>query len=173
MAPHSPLGLSGFPFDMFVSVAICSDRVSFPDEPFPDILAVAGYDPNRTPELVVFFDRDVNPPAANFPDQGALHTLSVSEPVPVPVFRHLVELGCVQTGEPYFLPGYANPVAVSDVGFPGERVRAALSAWASSAERVLSEQSPEKKVQPCGDDEEDGQRFHGLRYSAPFSVQRL
>ena len=94
----------------------------------------------------------------------------MSEPVAVPVFRHLVELGCVKTGEPYFLPGNANPVAVGDVGFPDEvwasvedgpasilhRLRrAALSSLA----RELPEQSPENKVQPRRDDEEDDQRF--------------
>ena len=170
MAPHSPLGLSRFPFEMYVSVAICSDCVSFADEPFPDIRAVASYDSNRTPKLVVVLDRDVNLPAADLPDQSALQTLSMSEPVAVPVFRHLVELGCIKTGEPYFLPGNANPVAVGDVGFPDEvwasvedgpasilhRLRrAALSSLA----RALPEQSPENKVQPRRDDEEDDQRF--------------
>ena len=76
MAPHSLFGLSRFPFDMFVSVAICSDCVSFPDEPFPDILAVTGYDPNRPSELVVVLDRDVNLPTADLPDQSALYLLS-------------------------------------------------------------------------------------------------
>ncbi|MDE0219099.1 MAG: hypothetical protein OXJ90_07500 [Spirochaetaceae bacterium] len=124
MAPHSPLGLTRFLLDMSVSVTICSDRGSFPDEPFADIHAVAGYDPNRTPELVVVLNCDVNPPAADLPDQGALHTLSVSEPVAIPVFRHLLELECVKTGDPYFLTGYASPVAVIDIGFRSERVRA-------------------------------------------------
>ena len=177
MAPHSPLGLSRFPLVMFVSVAICSDCVSFPDEPFPDILAVTGYDPNRTPKPVVVLDRDVNLPAADLPDQSVLYTPSMSEPVAVPVFRHLVELGCVKTGEPYFLPGNANPVAVGDISFPGEVWmsfapastahrfrRAALSSLA----RVLPEQSPESKVQPRHDDEEDDQRFCHSRTRLSF-----
>ena len=164
MAPHAALGLSGFPFHMLVSVAVGRDRVSFPDEPFPDILAVAGYDSDRTPELVVVLDRNVNPPAADLPDQGALHTLSMSEPVAIPVFRHLVEFGRVKTGEPYFLPEYANPVAIGNIGFPREYARAALWARAASLAGTLPEQSPENEVQPRRDHEQDDQRFHCLCY---------
>ena len=85
-------------------MAIRSDRVSLADEPLTDILAVAGNDPNRTPEAVILLDRDVNPPAAELPDQCALHALPMREPVSVLVFRHLVELGCINTGDPHFLP---------------------------------------------------------------------
>ena len=173
MAPHSPLGLSRFPLYVLVPVAIGSDRVSFPDEPLPDILAVAGYDADRTSKFVIVLDRDVNSLAADLADQGALHTLSMSEPVAVMVLGPLIPLGRVETREPYFLPGYANPVAVGDIGFPGERARAALSAGAASLARALPEQSLENKVQPRRDDEEDDQRFHRSRYSAPFRVRRL
>ena len=134
--------------------------MSFPDEPFPDILAVAGCDPDRTPEFVTFLDGDVNPPAADLPNQCTLDALSVSESVAVPVFRHLVPIGCVKTGESYFLPGNAKPVAVGDIGFPSERTCAALPAGAATLARALPEQSPEKKVQHRRHDEEDGQRFH-------------
>ncbi len=139
MIPHSPFGLLRLPFNMFVSFGISSDRVSFSDEPFPDIFAVAGDDPNRTSEPVVVFDRDVNPLAANLLDQSTLHTFSVPEPIAVPVFRDLIELGCVKTGESYFLSGYANPVTVSDIGFTSECVRAVLSAWAASPARGVPE----------------------------------
>ena len=160
MAPHTTIGLSRFPLDVLVSVAIGSDRVSFPDEPFPDVTAIAGYDPECTPELVIVFNRDVNPPAADLPDQRALDMLSVSEPVAVPVFRNLVPLGCIKPGEPHLLPGYSYPIAVGDICFPGERARAALSAGAASLARALPERSPENKVQPHRHDEEDNQRFH-------------
>ena len=83
MAPHPPLGLSRFPLYVFVPVAIGSDRVSFPDEPLPDILAVAGYDADRTSESVIVLDRDVNSLATDLPDQGALYTPSMCEPVAV------------------------------------------------------------------------------------------
>ena len=104
MAPHSPLGLSRFPLYVLVPVAIGSDRVSFPDEPLPDILAVAGYDADRTSKFVIVLDRDVNSLAADLADQGALHTLSMSEPVAVMVLGPLIPLGRVETREPYFLP---------------------------------------------------------------------
>ena len=166
MAPHTALGLSRFLFDQLVPVAVQGPRMSFPDEPFADILALAGYDPDRTSEFVMVLDRDVDAPAAYLPDQCALHTLTVFEPVAVPVFCHLVPFGCVKTGEPYFLPRHANPVPVSDIGFPGQRARAALPAGAASLARALPERSPEKNVQPRRYDEENGHRFHFSRYSA-------
>ena len=159
MGPHSPLGLSRFPLHVFVPVAIGSDRVSFPDEPFPDILAVAGYGADRTSESVMVLDRDVNSLATDLADQGALYTPSMSEPVAVLVLGALIPLGGVDTGEPYLLPGYANPVTVGDIGFPGERARAALSAGAASLGRALPEQFPENH--PRRDDKEEiGQELH-------------
>ena len=60
MAPHTTFGLSRFTLDMFVPLAIGGDCVPFPDEPFPDILAVAGNDPDRSPEFVIVLDGNVN-----------------------------------------------------------------------------------------------------------------
>ena len=171
MAPHAALGPSRFPLDMCVSVAIGSDRVPFPDEPFPDILAVAGYDPDCTPEFVIVLDRDVNSLAADLADQDALHALSMSEPVAVLVLGPLIPLRCIKPGKPYLLPGHTNAVAVSDIGFSCERARAAAPVGAASLARALPEQSPEKKVQPRRDDEEDGQRFQfSLLGSVPCST---
>ena len=93
MVPHFPPGFSRLPFDSLVSVAVSGDCVSFPNEPFPDVFAVASDSSDCASELVMVFDRDVNPLAADLADQGLLHTFSVREPVAVPVFRHLVELG--------------------------------------------------------------------------------
>lgn len=159
VAPHPPLGLSRFPLYVFVPIAIGSDRVSFPDEPLPDILAVAGYDADRTSESVIVLDRDVNSLATDLADQGALHTPSMSEPVAILVLGPLIPLGRVDTGEPYFLPGYANPVAVGDIGFPGERARAPSSAEAASLGRALPEQFPKNHPRRDGK-EEIGQEFH-------------
>lgn len=122
MVPHFPPGFSRLPFDSLVSVAVSGDCVSFPNEPFPDVFAVASDSSDCASELVMVFDPDVNPLAADLADQGLLHTFSVREPVAVPVFRHLVELGCIKPGEPNFLPVHANSIAVRDIGFPGERV---------------------------------------------------
>ena len=159
MTPHSPLGLSRFPLYVLVPVAIGSDRVSFPNEPLPDILAVADYEADRTSKFIIILDRNVNSLAADLADQGAPYTLSMSEPVAVLVLGPLIPLGRVETGEPYFLPGYANPVTVGDIGFPGERARAALSAGVASLGRALPEQFPENH--PRRDDkEEKGQEFH-------------
>ena len=121
MAPHTSLGLSRFLLDVPVPVAVGSDRISFPDKPFPDILAVAGYDADGTPEFVLVLDCHENLLAADLPDQCALHPLSMSEPVAVPVLCHLVPFGRVQAGESHFLAGHAYSVAVGDICFPGER----------------------------------------------------
>ena len=127
MSPHTAPGLSRFPFDTSVLVVIGSDRVSFPDEPFPHILAVADYDPDRTPEFVVALNTNLNLLAADLPNQRTLHALPVSEPVAVPVLRNLVLFGGVEPGQPYLLPGYAYPVAVGDIRFADECARAVSS----------------------------------------------
>ena len=90
MVPHAASGSSRFPFKVLVLVTVGGDSVSLPDEPCPDILAVAGHGPDGAPILVIFLNHDVNVFAANPLDQCTLHPLSVFEPVAVSVLRQLV-----------------------------------------------------------------------------------
>ena len=60
MGPHAAPSTSRFPFDVLVRVTVGGYRMSFPDEPFPNVLAVAGYGADRASVLVVILDLDVN-----------------------------------------------------------------------------------------------------------------
>ena len=120
MSPHTAFGFSRFPLDTFVFVGVGSDSMSFPNEPFPYILSVVNYRPNRTPELVITLYNNLNLLTADLPNQRTLHAPSMTEPVAVLVLGNLVPFGRVQSGQPYFLPGYAYPIAVGDIRFADE-----------------------------------------------------
>ena len=91
--PHSTACATSLTFDVFVLISVCRDGVPVPNEPFPNVFAVARYASQYATVLVVSLDRDSNVFAADRLNQCALDTLSVVEPVPVLVSRHLIPLG--------------------------------------------------------------------------------
>jgi len=156
VTPHAPLGLPCPLLNMLVPVAIGSNCVAFLDEPFSNILALAGDNSDRTTEFVIVLDFDMHPFAADLPNQGILHPLAVSEPVAVRVFRDLIELGRIQPRKPDILPGNADSIAVGDIGFAGKRV-CVMPGMRASPEHVL-----ENKTQSHHTDEEENHKLHRL-----------
>ena len=138
MSPHAALSLSRFPFDTSVLVRVGSDRVSFPDEPFPYILPVVRYRPNRTPEFVVTLNTNLNLLTADLPNQRTFHALPMSEPVAGLVLRDLVPFGRIQSRQPYFLPGYAYPIAVGDIRFADQSSRTSSNRVAPTRSAMTS-----------------------------------
>ena len=122
MTPHSTLRSTSLAFDMSIPVSVGSDGVSVSNKPFPNVLAAASHGSHDAAMLVVSLGRNSNFLTANRLNQCALDTLSVVEPVAVSVFRRLVPLGRVHTGNSYVVSGYPYSVAISHICPAGNRV---------------------------------------------------
>ncbi|MDE0003620.1 MAG: hypothetical protein OXQ29_13090 [Rhodospirillaceae bacterium] len=121
MLPHAVLCPARRQFGMVVAFIMGGDRVPFPDQPFPDVPALAGHGADQTSEPVRTLDRNLNVLASDFPDECALHPLPVVEPVPVPMFGLLIMFGRVEPGEAHFLSGHPHSVAVGHIRLACDR----------------------------------------------------
>ena len=124
--PPTAFRITRLPLDVLVTIAIGGDRVPFPHQPFPDVPALVGYGAEQASEPVRSLDRNADVLSSDFPDQGALHALPVTEPVAVPMFGLLIPFGGVEPSDAHFLPGHPYPVAIGHVRLARDRACGAL-----------------------------------------------
>ena len=121
MTPHPASCLTGFAFDVFVLVPVCSDGVSILDEPCPNVFTIVSHSAQHATMVVVPLHRDAHMLAPDRLDQCALDTLPVLEPVAILVFRPLIPLRRVEAGKTYGVAGYPYPVAIRHICLSRDR----------------------------------------------------
>ena len=124
--PHAAPCFTRRLLDVSVAVIMGGDCVPFPDQPFPDVPALAGHGANQPPGPVHTLDRNLDLPASDLPNECALHALPVPEPVPVPMFGVPVVFGRVEPGGAHFLSGHPHSAAVGHIRLACDRAEGKL-----------------------------------------------
>lgn len=73
------------------------------------------------PESVRSLEGDAHVLPFDFLDRRALHAIPVAEPVTVPIFRPLIQLGRVEPSDTHFLPVHPYLIAVGHVRLARDR----------------------------------------------------
>jgi len=114
--PHPAPFSARLAFRALVPATICSDRMTFPDQPLSHVDTVTSYNANDATELVMIENVHMYPSSANLLDQSALDDLSMRKPTTTPTLRYLIVFRSINARYPHLLSRHPDSVAIGHIG---------------------------------------------------------